>query len=127
MLKRNLKLKTFEIKNIFSKNETKKSLIKVERTFNFDIKFFFNQEEKENLKHDKIRFSVIASIKTFKTAINRNKVRRIFYTISENYLKNKDQKKIQDIKIIFYPKKDSLKQEYDILEKDVIMLLNKNI
>lgn len=123
MLKKGLKLKTFEIKNLFIKKGENKSLTKIERTNNFDIKFYFNNSES-------LKFSVIAPNKIFKTAVNRNKIRRIFYSVFENYIKNKNKNNTnfsKNIQIVVYPKRDSLNDNFENLEKEVIYLFNKYI
>ncbi len=51
------------------------------------------------------KYAVVISSKTFKLAVQRNKVRRLFYRILYETLKNKVEQK--SYTILFYPKKNT--------------------
>ena len=107
MLPSKFKLKKQEIKNIFIKRNHK--LLSVIRGSCFDLKLF--SFEKKN-------GSVIVSSKTLKRAVDRNKIKRMFYGILEKIFK--DQKNnTKNIVFIFYPTKKALEVSFFILEKEV--------
>lgn len=124
MLKKLFKLKSLEIKSFF--NDFKDYKVKNERNDYFDVKFYLKKENIHNLKNNKNKFAIITSGKNFKKAVIRNKIRRQFYTIVENYLKNNKNIKITD-GIIFYPKKEILKIKFLDLKVLVYNVLNNNL
>lgn len=62
-----------------------------------------------------IRAAVVVSKKTAKTAVVRNKLRRMFYSLLAACVKNTSTKTT----VVVYPKVGSDKVEYVVLEKEV--------
>jgi len=115
MLKKIFKLNSFEIKNIFTKKDTQ---LKALRGVFFDIKAFYL----ENINKEEIKFAVVISSKSFKKAVERNKIRRQIYSILEIW--QKENLKIKNIFFIFYPKKEIQNLKFLDLEKEVYNGLN---
>ena len=63
---------------------------------------FFDAKKSEIFSH---KYAVVLSKKTFKLAVQRNKVRRLFYRILYETLKNTIKQK--SFTILFYPKKNT--------------------
>lgn len=142
MLKANLKLKKKEFDFILVHKQAK--LLKMIRNSLFDIKIFETTPSDgmsrafQGKQTQRFKGSVIISSKTFKKAVERNKVKRRFYSVLTPLSRNtgsspiKTQgEQIQDLKnrldrvsIICYPKKESLDIEFSILEKEVYNELN---
>lgn len=119
MLKKTNKLTSLEINNLFLKDTP----IKIERGVFFDIKYLL----KKDLKREEIfKTGVVAPVKVFKKAVDRNKIRRQIYSILEKYKKELESKNIQ-IFLIFYIKKTIKNIKFSILEKEVYNILNNII
>lgn len=64
-------------------------------------------------------FACIISKKTLKKSVERNKLRRrIFYILNKNKI-------IKNEFVIIYPKSKSLREEFKVLENELIKSLNK--
>lgn len=115
MLSKKYKLTTLEIKDLFSKKERSFFSFKNTRGNLFDIKYFSNPEIKYN------KYAVILSGKTFKRAIERNKIKRQIYSLVEKF----EQK--QGFFVLIYPKKEILNVEFQDLKKELYNVLNNNL
>lgn len=119
MLSSKLKLKRQELNKILIKKEEK--LFKIIKTDFFDIKIFY---------YSKNKGTIIVSKKTFKKAVERNKIKRLFYSILELYFIDKLKNKLEENKIeinyafIFYPKKISKEITFEKLKEEVYNNLN---
>lgn len=115
MLAKKYKLTTLEIKDLFDKKERSFFSFKNSRNSLFDIKYFSNSKIKEN------KYAVILSGKTFKTAIERNKIKRQIYSLIEKF----------EIKkgcfVLIYPKKEIIKILFQDLKKELYNDLNNNL
>lgn len=119
MLKKAYKLISLEIKNLF----TKDTPIKITRGVFFDIKYTsLKIEDKKN-----IGFAIVLSGKTFKKAVERNKIRRQIFSILEKYLKEKSLVFDQNLAFLIYPKKEIKTIKFLDLEKELYNTLNKII
>lgn len=116
MLSKKYKLTTKEIKDLFNKKDRSFfSFVKTDRNNLFDIKFFQNKEIKDN------KFAVILSGKTFKTAIERNKIKRRTYSLLEKYEAKKG------FFVLIYPKKEIINTKFQDLKKELYNIINNNI
>ena len=115
MLSKKYKLTTLEIKDLFDKKERSFFSFKNSRNNLFDIKYFSNKDIKDN------KYAVILAGKTFKKAVQRNKIRRQIYTIIEKY----------EVKegcfILIYPKKEIINIKFQDLKKELYNDLNNNL
>jgi len=139
MLKAKLKLSKQDLDLILNQRKTK--LLKNLQTQYFDLKIFQNLEiiiEKDltkNLEKDSrinnsiisFKSSIIISKKTFKKSVERNKVRRRFYSILEKYLQNNKDNFSKNLNLIFYPKKESLNIKFLVLQQEVYNILESNL
>ena len=136
MLKAKLKLSKLNLDLILNQKKTR--LLKNIQTKYFDLKIFQNPETiiKKELKNDfrinnfinSFKSTVIIAKKTFKKSVERNKVRRRFYSIIEKYLQNNTKNFSENLNLIFYPKKDSLNIKFSVLQQEVYNVLeSKNI
>jgi len=115
MLAKKYKLTTSEIKDLFNKKERSFFSFKNSRNNLFDIKYFSNSE----IKHNK--YAVILSGKTFKKAIERNKIKRQIYSLIEKFPKKKGSL------ILIYPKKEIINIQFQDLQKELYNILNNNL
>jgi len=83
----------------------------------FSGSLYKNETSSNTLSH----VSVVISKKVAKTAVVRNRMRRRFYAIVEPLIKNSS----QPLSLILYPKAESLKVEFSILQANVITTLQK--
>lgn len=83
-------------------------------------KFFSIRYRVNNLKNSRI--AVVASTKVSKKAIERNKLKRQTREIVEFFLPNFE----QNLDVIVNILSPSLNKEYDLLKKDLSLLLKKN-
>ena len=107
MLPSKFKLKKQEIQNIFIKRNHK--LLSVIHGSCFDLKLFSFEQKKG---------SVVVSSKMFKRAVDRNKIKRMFYGVLEKIFKDKKDSN-KNIVFIFYPQKKVLEFSFFILQKEV--------
>ena len=115
MLAKKYKLTTLEIKDLFDKKERSFFSFKNSRNELFDIKYFSNTEIKEN------KYAVILAGKTFKKAVERNKIRRQIYSLIEKL----DTKK--GCFVLIYPKKEIINALFQDLKKELYNDLNNNL
>lgn len=115
MLAKKYKLITSEIKDLFSKKERSFFSFKNSRNNLFDIKYFSNPEIKAN------KYAVILSGKTFRTAVERNKIKRQIYSLLEN-LKDK-----KGTFVLVYPKKEIINTKFQDLKKELYNVLSTNL
>ena len=129
MLSKKNKLNTEEIKSLFDKKEGFYFNLKTFRNYLFDIKIFSknNKENTNSLSNiSNNKFSVILSGKTFKKAVERNKIKRQIYSVTENYLK--DIKNTDNFYfVLIYPKKEILNTKFQDLKKELYNTLNNNL
>lgn len=118
MLKKENKLTSLIIKDLFNKKDTP---FKIIRGIFFDLKVFYKKDNQD------FKSAIIISGKIFKKAVERNKIRRQLYSILENF--NKENFLQKDIYILIYPKKDIKNIKFSDLQKElyntIINLLNK--
>lgn len=115
MLSKKYKLTTLEIKDLFDKKERSFFSFKNSRNNLFDIKYFSNPVIKEN------KYAVILSGKTFKKAIERNKIKRQIYSLIEKFEEKKGSF------VLIYPKKEITKTLFQDLKKELYNVLNNNL
>ena len=115
MLAKKYKLTTLEIKDLFDKKERSFFSFKNSRNELFDIKYFSNTEIKEN------KYAVILAGKTFKKAVERNKIKRQVYSLIEKFEIKKG------CLILIYPKKEITKVLFQDLKKELYNDLNNNL
>ncbi|MDQ1281724.1 MAG: Ribonuclease protein component [Patescibacteria group bacterium] len=115
MLAKKYKLTTVEIKDLFSKKERSFFSFKNTRNELFDIKYFSNPEIKEN------KYGVILSGKTFKKAVERNKIKRQIYSLIEKLEEKKGSF------VLIYPKKIITNTTFQDLQKELYNVLNNNL
>jgi len=68
------------------------------------------------------KYGVIISAKTFKKAVERNKVKRLFYRILQDELKKENILLLQN-SFLFYPKKITRHESEDVIKKEIIISL----
>jgi ribonuclease P protein component len=115
MLAKKYKLTTLEIKGLFNKKEGSFFSFKNTRNSLFDIKYFSNREIKEN------KYAVILSGKTFKKAVERNKIKRQIYSLIEKFEAKKG------CFVLIYPKKEISKVLFQDLKKELYNVFNNNL
>ena len=71
------------------------------------------------LAPDNTQFSVVVSKKVAKRAVDRNQLRRQFYSAVEPHLKTITKK----IKVVIYPKKEALVTTFSFLQSEVVIML----
>lgn len=122
MLSKKNKLTTVEIKNLFDKKDDNSFSLKTVRNNLFDVKTFSNINSDNS--GDK-KFAVILSGKTFKKAVDRNKIKRRINSILEKKIEalNKENKQAF---IFIYPKKEIINIQFQDLEKELYNVLNIN-
>lgn len=122
MLSKKNKLTTVEIKNLFDKKGDNSFSLKTVRNNLFDVKTFSNVNSDNS--GDK-KFAVILSGKTFKKAVDRNKIKRRINSILEKKIEalNKENKQAF---ILIYPKKEIVNIQFQDLEKELYNVLNIN-
>ena len=100
-------------KNRISRNEFPSSKTKGARFFStsFSITIYITEGN--------TRFSVVVSKKVAKRAVDRNYLRRQFYSLVEPHLKIITKK----VKIVIYPKSEALKMPFLLLQKELIVVL----
>lgn len=119
MLSKKYKLTTVEIKSLFEKKDINSFSLKTVRNNLFDIKIFTNSNIGDK------KFAVILSGKTFKKAVDRNKIKRRINSILEKKIEalNKENKQAF---ILIYPKKEIINIQFQDLEKELYNILNIN-
>ena len=126
MLAKQNKLNTEEIKNLFDKKEGFSFILKTIRHDLFDIKIFSKSKKIDNIPLSDNKFAVILSGKTFKKAVERNKIKRRIYSSLESYIK--DTEKINSFYyVLIYPKKQSSNILFQDLKKELYNILNNNL
>ena len=68
---------------------------------------------------DQTLFSIVVSKKISKKALDRNHLKRQFYSLAEKHLKTI----IKGVKIVIYPKKEALKTPFLLLQKELSTVL----
>lgn len=126
MLSKKNKLNTEEIKNLFDKKEGFSFSLKTIRHDFFDIKIFSGTNKENNIPLPYDKFSVILSGKTFKKAIERNKIKRRIYSVLEIYLKSIKNTN-NSYYVLIYPKKQSEDIIFQDLKKELYNILNNNL
>lgn len=126
MLSKKNKLNAEEIKNLFDKKEGFSFILKTIRHNLFDIKLFSSTNKENIIPLTYNKFAVILSGKTFKKAVERNKIKRRIYSLLESYLK--DLKNTNNFYyVLIYPKKQSEDIIFQDLKKELYNILNNNL
>jgi ribonuclease P protein component len=126
MLSKKNKLNAEEIKNLFDKKEGFSFSLKIIRHDFFDIKIFSSTNKENNVRLPYDKFVVILSGKTFKKAVERNKIKRRIYSLLEAYLKDLNNKN-NFYYVLIYPKKQAEDIIFQDLKKELYNILNNNL
>lgn len=115
MLKKKYKLSSFEISNILNK---KNSPYKILRGEFFDTKVFLNKD----LNFTKV--ATIVSGKKIKRAVDRNRLRRRFYSILSTYNRQNPEFLNEKRLILIYLKKEVSESSFLDIQKELYNSLN---